>query len=126
MGSRAVERGNTYKLEVPGDRTYEAKGMLKEAIMEIPYAMKIDIGGSEYTNHGIWNGVAVSNALFEVRDITHGANTLVETPKLECIDRARRRAAATSGNIVVFVFAFIAFWALSAVLCRRRRNDDPI
>jgi len=122
--SRKVERGNAYKLTVPAERTYEAKGMVKEAIMEVPYAMKIDIGGSEYTNRGIWNGVAVSDSLFEVRDITHGANALVETPKLARLGRPITSTA--SGNIGVVFFAFVAFSTFSLVLYKRRRNDDPI
>lgn len=59
----------TFPLNVPGKSIYEAKGIVFEAEMEVPYELKLDFGGATKSIRGIWTGVAVSTATYEVNPI---------------------------------------------------------
>ena len=68
--SESTTKGTTktykFPLKVPPHSTYVAKGMVHEAEMEVPYDLVFDFGGTRKTISGIWKGVAVSTATYEV------------------------------------------------------------
>ena len=56
----------TFRLKVPPHMTYNAKGMVRDCEMEVPYELVFDFGGTQKSLSGIWKGVAVSIATYEV------------------------------------------------------------
>lgn len=68
--SESMNKGTTksykFTLQVPPNSTYIAKGMVQEADMEVPYELVFDFGGKRKSLYGIWKGVAVSTATYEV------------------------------------------------------------
>ena len=70
--SEAMNKGisKTYRfpLQVPPHTTYTAKGMVHEAEMEVPYELVFDFGGKKKSLYGIWKGVAVSTATYEINE----------------------------------------------------------
>merc|ERR1719282_691592 len=67
---REVEKAYTYTMTVPPNTRYRGKAFVREAHMEVPYTMTVDIGGTVYPFQGIWKGVAVSDSSFRVKDIS--------------------------------------------------------
>ncbi len=61
-----VTKSCRFPLSVPAHNTYVAKGMLREAQMEVPYELVFDFAGAKRSVNGIWNGVAVSRPTFQV------------------------------------------------------------
>ena len=55
-----------FPLTVPAHSTYVAKGMVHETKMDVPYEPLFDFGGQQRSIKGIWKGVAVSEASYEV------------------------------------------------------------
>ena len=55
-----------FPLTVPPHSIYVAKGMLHEAVMDIPYELELDFGGTRRRVRGHWKGVACSKATYEV------------------------------------------------------------
>ena len=55
-----------FPLSVPPHTTYVAKGMVHEAQMDVPYELVFDFGGAKRSFRGMWKGVAVSSATYEI------------------------------------------------------------
>lgn len=71
--AEAVQKGTnktyTFPLKVPAKSTYKAKGIVHEADMDVPYELVLDFGGVEKTISGMWTGVAVSTATYEINPV---------------------------------------------------------
>ncbi|KAJ7370461.1 hypothetical protein OS493_032025 [Desmophyllum pertusum] len=68
--SSSISTGTTktyeFPLSVPAHSTYVGKGMVHEAEMDVPYELVFDFGGTKRSVKGIWKGVAVSKATYQV------------------------------------------------------------
>ena len=64
-----ITKNYTFRLKVPPHMKYNAKGMVHECEMEIPYELVFDFGGTRKSLSGIWKGVAVSIATYEVNPV---------------------------------------------------------
>lgn len=58
-----------FPLSVPAHTKYVAKGVVHEAQMDVPYELVFDFGGAKRSVKGIWKGVAVSKATYQVDKI---------------------------------------------------------
>lgn len=67
---------NTFSLNVPKHSTYEAKGIVTQANMDVPYTATIGIGSGEIQIRGIWHGVAVAGANVQIDPVLANATTL--------------------------------------------------
>ena len=72
---QSVSTGTTksveFPLSVPAHSTYNAKGMVSEAEMEIPYELVFDFGGAHRKLKGHWKGLACSKATYRVDKKEH-------------------------------------------------------
>ncbi len=64
--SSGTTKAYEFPLAVPAHTTYKAKGMVHEAQMDVPYELVFDFGGGRRSVKGIWKGVAVSRATYQV------------------------------------------------------------
>ena len=64
--SMGISQTYQFPLSVPAHTTYHAQGMVHEAQMDVPYELVFDFGGAQRSIKGIWKGVAVSEATFQV------------------------------------------------------------
>ena len=68
--STGISKAYTFPISVPARTTYRAQGMVHEAKMHVPYEIVFDFGGAQRSIKGIWKGVAVSEATFEINEET--------------------------------------------------------
>jgi len=59
----------TFPLNVPAHTTYNAKAIVHEAEMDVPYEFVFDIGGTKKIIEGTWRGVATSTATYEINEV---------------------------------------------------------
>lgn len=65
--STGITKLYEFPLAVPPGSTYVAKAVVHEAQMDVPYELVFDFGGAQKSFRGIWKGVAVSSATYEVK-----------------------------------------------------------
>ena len=66
---KGITKAYTFPLKVPANSMYKAKGMVHEADMDVPFELVFDFGGVEKSITGMWKGVAVSTATYEVNPV---------------------------------------------------------
>ena len=66
--TNGVSKKYTFPLTVPAGKTYTAEGSIQEGTMEVPYELVFLCDGVEQKLTGLWKGVAVSTATYEVSE----------------------------------------------------------
>ena len=65
-----ISKTYTFPISVPPHTSYRAQGTVHEAKMHVPYELVFDFGGAQRSIKGVWKGVAVSEATFEINEET--------------------------------------------------------
>jgi len=66
--SKGTTKKYTFPLTVPAGETYTAEATIQEGTMEVPYEIVFLCDGVEQRLTGLWKGVAVSTASYEVSE----------------------------------------------------------
>lgn len=66
--SKGTTKTYTFPLTVPAGETYKAEASIQEGTMEVPYEVVFLCDGQENKLRGLWKGVAVSTATYEVTE----------------------------------------------------------
>merc|ERR1719350_1750124 len=64
--SEQNSRSYTFPVSVPAYSVYRAQAVVHEATMNVPYTMKLSIGGHEWEVQGTWEGAAYSSSTLDI------------------------------------------------------------